>query len=236
VTVRAKTLTAPRLLASAAMKCALIVALAMVASCKDKPRESPPRVTSASGSAAASAPVDAGAPAFDVCRIGLAALDQAACPTPQILQSLLAAKKSLHGVVDTVGKLGGASPEKFQVMCAQLLLAIERDAVKVKCTVTLAADDRAKIMTLLDAWYAQRTPVAPTGDAASDAVIAKIVALRDAACECKDAACLERLDKQLVEIGTLPATAPEAARTLGGKLLEDVGRCASRIRTLTDPR
>ena len=75
----------------------------------------------------------------------------------------------------------------------------------------------------------------PTGDAASDAVIARIVAVRDAACECKDAACLDRVDQQLVAIGTLPATAPDAARTLGSKLLEDAGRCAARVRALGEP-
>jgi hypothetical protein len=66
-------------------------------------------------------------------------------------------------------------------------------------------------------------------------VIARIVAVRDAACECKDAACLDRLDAKLGAIGTLPATAPDAARTLGSKLLEDAGRCASRVRALSDP-
>jgi len=59
--------------------------------------------------------------------------------------------------------------------------------------------------------------------------------VRDATCECRDAACLERVDKQLVAIGTMPETAPQTARTLGSKLLEDAARCANRVRTVTDP-
>jgi hypothetical protein len=55
--------------------------------------------------------------------------------------------------------------------------------------------------------------------------------MRDAACECRDAACLDRVDKQLVAIGTLPC-----GTCLGIKLLEDAGRCASRVRMLGAPR
>ena len=119
-------------------------------------------------------------------------------------------------------------------MCAQMVLAIEQDAAKLGCTVPIDAAQRTEITALLDAWYGQRTPVVPTGDAASDAFIARIVAVRDAACECRDMACLDRVDKQLLELGAVPATATAAARTLASKLLGDAGRCASRVRTLSE--
>jgi hypothetical protein len=66
-------------------------------------------------------------------------------------------------------------------------------------------------------------------------VIVKIAAMRDATCECKTGACLNEVDKQLLAIGTMPDAAPQTARTLASKLLEDAGRCANRVRTITDP-
>jgi len=208
----------------------VVITVALLASCKDKPREQPPAPTP--GSAAVVA--DAAPPSLDICKIGVAAIEKATCPTPEVRENLMKAKKSLDGVVQTVGQ-AQADPVQFQVMCAQLLLAIERDAKKAGCTLAVDAQQRTDIMATLDAWYARRTPVTQTGDAAADAVIAKIVAVRDATCECRDAACLERVDKQLVAIGTMPETAPQAARTLGSKLLEDAARCANRVRTVTDP-
>ena len=218
------------------MRPLLIAVASLLASCKDKPREAPPATAgSSAGSAAAAteAPSASASQSPDVCRISLAALEQAACATPEAKGKLLGAKQSIDSVVETVGKIGGGDPRQFHVMCAQMLLAIEQDATKLGCTVALDARQRKDLTALLDAWYGQRTPVVPTGDAAADAVIARIAALRDATCEWRDGACLDRLEKQAREIGTMPASAPDAARTLGGKLLQDAERCASRARTLT---
>jgi hypothetical protein len=87
----------------------------------------------------------------------------------------------------------------------------------------------------LEEWYAQRTAVTPTGDAAADAVIAKIATIRDATCACEKSACLDEVDKQLASVGTFADNAPQGARDLGKKLLEDTARCAAKVRTLTDP-
>lgn len=223
------------------MKLVLIAAVSLLVSCKDKPREPSPGpgsgvspVQPALAPDAAAAAAEKPAPTPDICRISLTAIEQATCKTPQARQGLLEAKKSIDRLVETIGKVGGGDRREFQVMCAQMVLAIEQDAAKLGCTVAMDARRRTEITALLDAWYGQRTPVVPTGDAAADAVIARIAAVRDAACACRDAACLDRLDKQLAEVGTLPAAAPAAARTLGSKLLEDAGRCASRVRTLSD--
>lgn len=162
-------------------------------------------------------------------------IEQATCGKPEARQSLLNTRQAIESTIETLGKAAGADRRQFQVMCAQMLLAIEQDATKLSCKLAIDERQRKEITTFLDAWYGQRTPVVPTGDAAADAVIARIAAVRDAACECRDAACLDRLDKQLGEVGTMPQTAPAEARTLGSKLLEDAGRCASRVRTLTTP-
>lgn len=207
------------------------IVLVVLLACKgDKPREQSP--APASGSAPVVV-VDA-ATIPTLCMLGATAVDNATCPTPEVRANLAKAKKSLDGVVQTVGQ-AAADPEQFQVMCAQLVLAIERDAKKAGCTLAITDAQRKDMMAVLDTWFARRTPVTQTGDAAADAVIAKIAAVRDATCECKDGACLERVDKQLVSIGTMPAGAPQAARDLGTKLLADAARCASRVRTVTDP-
>jgi hypothetical protein len=237
------------------MKLVLIAAVSLLASCKGSTRE-PPRAESASASrspgpspsaapspgqswgvpgAGAGSGAAGGASKADICKISQEAVDQATCTTPEGRQSLVDAQQAIGRIVETIGKVGGTSLRQYQVMCAQLLLAIERDAAKLSCTLALDARQRTEIAALLDAWYGQRTPVVPTGDAAADAVIARIGAVRDAACECRDAACLDRVDQQLVAIGALPATAPDAARTLGSKLLEDAARCAARVRALGEP-
>jgi hypothetical protein len=219
------------------MKLTLIAAAALLASCKGKPREAPaPGPGSGAPASAAGAGVAAEPPAPDLCRSSTAAVDQATCKTPEARQQLLDAKQAIDRIAEASFKVGGADHRQLQVMCAQVLLAIEQDAAKLSCTVAIDARQRKEITALLDAWYAQRTPVAPTGDAASDAVIARIAAVRDAACACRDAACLDRVDQQLVSIGAMPQAAPASARTLGSKLLEDAGRCASRVRTLGAPR
>jgi hypothetical protein len=207
------------------------VALVLLLACKsDKPAPAP---APASGTAAA--PADAAAPAMpDLCKLGGAAIEGATCPTPEARAGLIKMKNSLDGVVQTAGQ-ASADPQQFSVMCAQLLLALERDAKKQGCTIALSDDKRAEIMKVLDTWYAKRTPVTPTGDAAADAVITKIAAVRDATCQCKDGTCLDDLTKNLVAVGEMPATAPQAARDLGSALLADAARCANRVRTITDP-
>lgn len=207
-----------------------LVLLALVACKSDKPAPAP-----APPPVVAPAPADAAQPVTpETCKLGAAAIDGAKCPTPEVQAALQKTKRSLDGVVQTAGQVS-ADPQQFGVMCAQLVLAIERDAKKQGCTIALPDDKRAEIMAVLDAWYARRTAVTPTGDPAADAVIAKMVALRDATCECKTGACLDGLTPQMTAIGAMPATAPQAARELGSKILEDAGRCANRVRTLLDP-
>src|SRR5262249_25497914 len=148
-----------------------------------------------SGAAAAQAGAEATAP--DVCRSSVAAVERATCAAPEGQQKLVEAKKALGGIVDTIGKMGGGDARQLQVMCAQMLRGIQDDAGKLGWKVEVDPGQRKEIDALIDAWYGQRTPVAPTGDAAADAVIAKIAAVRDAACACRDAACLDRVDGQL---------------------------------------
>lgn len=214
---------------------ALLISLALVACKDDKPAAPPPAPASGSPVAPTPPPAPPDAAVLDACGIARAALAAAKCDKPADQAGLQQAKKALDGIVETVGQLGAGNPQQFHAACAQLLLALERDAKKTSCTLVLVADQRAEIIALLEKWYAQRTAVQPTGDAAADAFVAKLAAVRDATCKCEKAACLDQVDKQLMAVGKIPQNAPEAARTLASKLLEDAARCAARVRTLTDP-
>lgn len=209
----------------------LALALVLIACKSEKPAPAP---APASGTAVVVA-ADAASPALPaLCTLGVAAIDGAQCPTPELLAGLRKAKKSLDGVVQTAG-VAAANAQQVSVLCAQIVFALDRDAKKAGCTLALGDDKRAEITAALDAWYARRTEVTPVGDAEADAVIAKMVALRDETCACKTGKCLDALTPKLGAVGTMPATAPQAARDLGTKVLEDVARCAQRIRTLDDP-
>lgn len=164
----------------------------------------------------------------EVCTGALAALDRSTCGSNEA--GLRTARTSLEGIVNTMTKAGGADPNTYDIVCARMLLALERDIGSAGCTLAIDPALRGRIQRVLDAYYNQRTPVTKTGDAASDAMIGKLAGVRDAACECRTSACIEKLDPQLAALPTLPATAPQAARDLASKLLDDAARCAQRAR------
>lgn len=181
----------------------------------------------AAGSAGSAAVVQIAA-ADDLCRQGMDAIDHSSCGSAT--SSLSAARKSLDTIAATAQQTGVTDPHGYEVTCARLLDAIAHDAAKSGCTITFDAGMKAKIAKDVEEYYGQRTKVTPTGDAAADAVIAKVAAMRDAACACKDQACLDKADKQLVVIPAMPATVPQAARDLATKLLDDASRCAQRVK------
>jgi hypothetical protein len=210
------------------VKSAIVIALALVA-CKGdekKPAPAPAPIASGSAPAAASAPV---------CEIGRAAVANATCTKPEAHASLQAAGKSFDGIIKTVTQ-ASADPAQLDVMCAQLVLAIERDARKSECTLKLDVAQRRQVGEVIDHWYGQRTPITRTGDMAADAVIDRIGEVRDATCACKTQTCLDAVDQLLVKVPKMSDTAPKEARDLGGKLIEDATRCANRVRTIDDPR
>ncbi len=139
------------------------------------------------------------------------------------------AKRTLSGTLDLTTKAAHADPHALQIVCAQLIQALSRDAAAQGCKIELAAADQQQIDVVMSAYYAQRTPVAKTGDATADLVVAKVVAVRDAMCACEDMKCVTKIDKTIDSIGTFGSNAPQAARELAGKLLDDVSRCEARV-------
>ena len=213
---------------------ALVLALA---ACQGKSSPSPaPAPTGSAPAAAAPTGSAPGTPppltrtTAEVCQASLGVLDRATCPGNDA--GLRTAKTSLEGIVNTMTKVGDADPHTYDIMCARLLLALERDvsAGSSGCTLPIDAELRARIQRTLDAYFNQHTEVTKTGDAASDGAIAKLAAIRDAACECRTSACIDKLDAKMNDMPSLPPTAPQAAKDLAGKVLDDAARCAQRAR------
>jgi XTP/dITP diphosphohydrolase len=219
----------PRLLAYlATVGC--VAALAACQGRKGEPPSPPPQTAPAPATATPSPAPPAPAPP-DLCAAGTRIFDHATCASAQGMKILDQAKRTLRGTLDLTTKAANTDPHALQIVCAQLIQALSRDAAAQGCTIELAAADQHQLEALMSAYYAQRTPVTNTGDAAADAVVAKIVAVRDAMCACEDMKCVTQVDKTIDSIGTFGSNAPQAARDLGGKLLDDVSRCEARLNT-----
>lgn len=207
---------------------ALVVALA---ACQSKSSPPPSPGSAAPGSAAPVAPPPA-AHVPELCEASLGVLERASCPNNDA--GLRAAKTSLTGIINTMTQVGNGDPTSYDITCARLLLALERDvgagSGSAACKLPIDAELRGKIQRTLDAYYNRRTDVTKTGDAASDDALAKLAALRDAACDCRASSCIDALDAKLTQLPPLPATASQAAKDLAGKLLDDSARCADRAR------
>lgn len=183
----------------------------------------------AAGSAAVTAPA-VPAPAFDACGLGTRLLAEVTpCASKGNPKDWKMMQQGFATVADTVRKTDTASS---QVMCAQMLHAVEDDLGKLGCTIVLSSSERAQLAELMASWYAQRTPVVPTGDAASDEVITRIARARDRMCACTDLACLTEVDATLDLLGAFPTTAAAKAKDLGKKLVDDMGRCETRVKQL----
>ena len=200
-----------------------VLLLALVA-CQAKSQ--PPAAGSAAPPAATPPPV--ATRTAEVCTASLAVLDHSSCGSGDA--GLRAARTSLEGIINTMTKVGDANPKTYDIVCARMLVALEHDLGSAGCTLAVDPALRERVQRLLDEYYNQRTPVTKTGDATADDMITKLAAVRDAACECRTSACIDKLDPQLAGLPTLPPTAPQAARDLASKLLDDAARCAQRAR------
>lgn len=200
-----------------------VLLLALVA-CQAKSQ--PPAAGSAAPPAATPPPV--ATRTAEVCTASLAVLDHSSCGSGDA--GLRAARTSLEGIINTMTKVGDADPKTYDIVCARMLVALEHDLGSAGCTLAVDPALRERVQRLLDEYYNQRTPVTKTGDATADDMITKLAAVRDAACECRTSACIDKLDPQLAGLPTLPPTAPQAARDLASKLLDDAARCAQRAR------
>jgi hypothetical protein len=205
----------------------LLPVLVALAACQGSPSGSKPQPAAGSAAPAAGSAAPPAAPPMvrtaQVCLDAITVVRNASCGSAA--PSLKAAEASLEGTVAAMTKTGDAAdPEQYDIICSRMLLALEKDAIKLGCTLPIEPKLRTTMMEKLDRYFAQRTPVTKTGDPAADDLIAKVAAMRDAACACQDQTCLDKL-----QIPSLPSHLPDAARDLITKLLDDAARCGQRI-------
>lgn len=119
---------------------------------------------------------------------------------------------------------------KSGALCATFLEAMLSDPEASDCPFTFTGR-LGELGAFLDAYYADRVKLEPTGHAGADAVLATIAKHRDAVCACPDEPCTHALDKaDGSHIKPLPASSPTTARDLGGRLIDDISKCSSDIR------
>jgi hypothetical protein len=215
------------------MRLAVVAAVVIAVGCQSG-RSAPGAGSAAAGSSAASVVASPGsaaaAPSVDACAIGARALEQATpCASKADAKSWNVTRQGFTTVAGAAGNAGG---QTAQVLCAQMLQAVDGDLQKIGCALDLSTAERTQLDALMTRWYAMRTPVVPTGNADADAVITRVAHARDKLCACADMACLKEVDATLDLLGALPDGAPQAAKDLGGALIDDMGRCEARLRNL----
>lgn len=198
----------------------LLPLLVALAACQGSPSKSQPAPAGSAGSAAPAGPPMVST--AQVCLDAITVVKHASCANAQT--SLKAAQAGLEGTVAAMQKAANSDPEQYDIICSRMLLALEQDATKLGCTLPIDAGLRTRMMAKLEKYFAQRTPVTKTGDADADDLIAKVAAMRDAACACTDQACLDKL-----QVPEMPPSLPDAARDQVTKLLDDATRCSQRI-------
>jgi len=199
----------------------LAVAFVVIAGCKGEKAPPPPTPAKVIDAAPPDAP-------NDLCELGRQALASlTTCNGKDVTQDIAQARQAFDTVVSTVRAQGGANNE---TACAQMLHALDEQVAAAGCLIPLSAAARTRMLDLVEAWYDTRTAVTPTGNAAADAVVQKIVAIRDAACACTTEQCLDEVGAKLGSIGGFGSDAPEVATKLGGELLDDVGRCGAKLK------
>nr|HEX4313795.1 hypothetical protein [Kofleriaceae bacterium] len=171
---------------------------------------------------------------LEICDLGSRVVEDAACGSAMTPKDMKMTAKAFQGLLSTAAD-GRADPESLEDTCAQMVAVLDQQATKSGCALEMTDAERKLVRDRLASWYGKRTPVTPTGDAAADAVMTKIATVRDAMCACKDMACLGEVDKQIGAVGTLGSGSPQAARELGGKLYDDIGRCEKRIQMGIEP-
>jgi hypothetical protein len=114
--------------------------------------------------------------------------------------------------------------------CAQIVANLDKPAPGAgpgtKCTIALTDDERARIT----AYLAYRITPAKTGDAATDTVLTDLARLRNQMCGCVDKTCAIDVNHGIDNLGQLPDAAPASARTDFSLMIDELGRCANKLR------
>lgn len=114
--------------------------------------------------------------------------------------------------------------------CAVMLDGMMRAEQPKNCPLDVTDTERKELAGFLSAWYGERTAAPSTGNATSDAAVAKLAGQRDAACACKDLACARSAGTGLdTVLAALPSDTPKADRDAATKMIDEVARCRQRL-------
>ena len=114
--------------------------------------------------------------------------------------------------------------------CAVMLDGMMRAAQPKNCPLDVTDGERRELAAFLTAWYGERTAAPTTGNAAADAAVAKLASQRDAACACKDVACVRATNTGLdAELAALSTDTAKPAHDAAAKMIDEVARCRQRL-------
>ncbi len=133
-------------------------------------------------------------------------------------------KMALESISDVERKApDAAGPRRHAAAeCAVMLDGMVRVEQPPDCPLDATDAEIAELTTFLTAWYGERTAPPKTGDAAADAALAVLAKQRDAACACKDAACVRATHLD-------PVAAPQLAVDASAQMIDEVARCKQRL-------
>lgn len=138
-------------------------------------------------------------------------------------------KMGMQELLDLV-KDAPAEPEprrRVAVKCAVMLQGLMRAEQPKNCPLDVTDVERGELETFLAAWYGERTAPPTTGTADVDPALVKLAGQRDAACACKDLACVRKAGDELA--ATLPSGASAAATDAAAKMVDEVARCKQQL-------
>ena len=110
---------------------------------------------------------------------------------------------------------------KVGMHCAQFIVRVSTLDDNERCKNVDATQSRAA-SRYLDQFYRDRIAISPTGDAASDAKLHELEAIRERACACKDQPCAEAIERDIDPATMLPTSGPESARQLANLVLSEI--------------
>jgi hypothetical protein len=110
--------------------------------------------------------------------------------------------------------------------CSQIIDNLDHAAAATKCDLGLTADERARVSLYLG----YRTTPGKTGDGAVDGVLTELAKLRNQMCACAEKACAIDVNHGIDNLAAMPDAATPTARADYGLMIDELGRCANRLR------
>ena len=137
---------------------------------------------------------------------------------------------SIKMAFESISDLERNAPEapgprrRVAAQCAVMLDGMVRVEQPPDCPLDATDAELAELTTFLAAWYSERTAPPKTGDAGADAALVALAKQRDAACACKNAACV-----RATQLDAVAADAPKVALDASAQMIDEVARCKQKL-------